>query len=90
LALSVRVEDALPPAETVTGLGRSTETPDGAAPFHVGVRLTVEPRPPSEASWIVADCDKPGLSHITVGEGGLTVDVIAKSGATGARTEDVP
>lgn len=67
--MRVRAEEALPPAGMVTGVGRLTVTPLGAAPFQPAVRLTVELKPSIDESTIVADCDSPGVSDTTAGEG---------------------
>jgi len=65
----VRVEDPLPPAGTVTGVGRLTVTPSGAVPLHAAERLTVEPNPSMEESSIVAELDVAGARLTTAGEG---------------------
>jgi len=74
----------------VTGVGKLTVTPVGAAPFQPAVRLTVEPKPSTDDSVIVADCEEAGANENDAGEGWLMVEVIAKSGDTGARTDGVP
>lgn len=68
-AVKTRVDDALPTEGTVTGLGRLTVTPSGAAPFQPAVRFTVELKPSTDASTIVADCVRPGVSDTTAGDG---------------------
>ena len=90
--MRVRIADALPPAGTVTvtGLGGLTVTPLGAAPAQPAVRLTVEPNPSREERMIVADCEAAGVSDIVAGEGRTILELIEKSGATGARTDGVP
>ena len=88
--MRIRVEDALPPAGTVTGVGRVTVTPLGVAPFQPAVRLTLELYPSIEESKIVADCDVFGVRDTTAGEGWVMAELIEKSGATGASTEGVP
>ena len=90
--MRVRVEETVPLAETVTvnGVSGLTLTPTGAAPSQPAVRVTVEPNPSVEESMIAADCDAPGLSETTAGEGCVMAEVIEKSGATGASTDGVP
>ena len=90
LVVRVRVEAALPPAGTATWFGRLTPTPEGATPFQAAVRLTEELKPSTDDRTIVTDCDWPAVNHTTVGEGGVTVDVIEKSGLAGAKTVGVP
>ena len=68
-AVSVRVEDAAPPAGTATGLGRLTETPFGATPVHAVARLTVALKPLMDASTMVVDFETPGVKVTTAGEG---------------------
>jgi hypothetical protein len=68
-AVRVRVEDALPPAGTVTELCRLTATPSGAAPFQPAVRLTVEVTPSTDERTIVADFDTSGVRVTTAGDG---------------------
>jgi len=68
-AVTVRVEEALPDDGTVTGVGRVTATPSGAAPLQPAVRLTVEMNPSTEESTIVAELDMPGVRVTTVGDG---------------------
>jgi hypothetical protein len=68
LALSVRVDDALPPAGTVTGLEIFTLTPDGAVPTQVAARLMDELNPFSEDSVIVVDLETLRVSVIMAGE----------------------
>ena len=65
----VKVDEALPPAGTATGLGRFTETPAGAAPLHDAERLTIDAKPSMEESVIVADCDVSGARVIVAGDG---------------------
>jgi hypothetical protein len=85
-AVTVRVEDALPSAGTVTGPGRLTVIPLGATPLQSAPRLTEELNQLTEVSTIVAEAAVPGVKVITAGVGWVT-----KSGAvTGARTAGVP
>ena len=90
--MRVSVEDMLPleGTVTVTGFGELTLTPLGAAPFQPAVRLTVELKPSIDDSMMLADCDEPGDSDTTAGEGWLMAEVMEKSGDTGANTEGVP
>lgn len=84
------VEEALPPAGTITGLGRFTVTPSGAGPLQAAVKLTEELNPSTDERTIVADCDSPDVRVNAAGEGWI-VEAIEKSGtATGARTDGVP
>ena len=69
LAVRVRVEDALPPAGTVTGLRRLTAIPSGAAPLQAAERLTVELNPSTEESTMVVDFTASGDKVITAGNG---------------------
>jgi hypothetical protein len=68
-AVSVRVEDALPPGGTVTGLGRVTVTPLGAIPLHAADKLMEELNPFTEENTIVVDLDTLGVKVITAGDG---------------------
>ena len=68
-AVRVRVEDALPPAGTITGLGRLTVTPLGAVPLHAADRLMEELNPFTEENTIVVDLEILGVKVITAGEG---------------------
>jgi hypothetical protein len=68
-AVRIRVEDAVPPAGTATGLGRLTVTPAGATPVHAAARLTVELNPFMDASTMVVDFETPGVRVTTAGEG---------------------
>jgi hypothetical protein len=70
-AVRVRVEEALPPAGTDTGLGRLTATPSGAVPVQAPVRLTEELNPFTEESIMVVDLEVSGVKVITAGEGWL-------------------
>ena len=67
--MSVRVEEALPLAGTVTGLGRLTVTPLGTTPVHPAVRATVELNPFSDENTIDEDLATPGVKVITAGDG---------------------
>jgi hypothetical protein len=67
--VSVRVEDALPPAGTVTGLGRLTLTPLGAVPLHAADRLMGELNPFTEENTIVLDLEILDVKVITPGDG---------------------
>ena len=81
----VRVEDALPPAGTVTGPGRFIVTPLGAVPIQAVVRPMEELNPFTDESTIVVDAETPGAKVIMAGDGW-----VMKSGtATGARTDGV-
>lgn len=64
--------DALPPAGTVTGLGRLIEIPAGAVPVQEAARLTEELNPFTDESTTVADFETPGVKVITSGEGWVT------------------
>ena len=75
---------------TITGFGGLTVTPLGAAPDQPAVRLTVEPNPSREERMIVADCEVAGVNDIVAGEGWTTLELIEKSGATGARIDGIP
>jgi len=68
-AVSVRVEDALPSAGSVTGLGKLTETPSGATPLQAAERPTEELNPSTDANTIVVDFDTSGVKVMTAGEG---------------------
>jgi hypothetical protein len=84
-AVIVKVVDALPSAGTVTGPGRFTVTPLGAAPLQSAPRLTEELNQLTEVSTIVADAEVPGVKVITAGDG-----CVMKSGTTtGAKTDGV-
>ena len=67
--VTVRIEDALPPAGTVTGLGRLTVTPFGTSPVHAADRLMVPLKPFADAKTIVVDLETLGESVKTAGEG---------------------
>ena len=67
--MSVRVEEALPLAGTVTGLGRLTVTPLGATPVHAAVRVTVELNPFIDESTIDEDLAMSGVNVIVAGDG---------------------
>jgi hypothetical protein len=90
--VKVRTADALPPegTVTVTGFCGLTVTPLGAAPDHPAARLTVEPNPSSDDRVIVADCEVAGVNEIVAGEGWTMLELIEKSGDTGASTDGVP
>lgn len=86
-AVSVRVEDALPPAGTVTGLGRFIVTPSGAAPVHAADRLMEELNPFTDANTIVVDLDTLGVKVSTPGDGwvrksGLGAETTVPRGVT--------
>lgn len=68
-AVRVRVEDALPSAGTVSGLGRATVIPSGATPLQAAERVTVELNPFTEESRIVVDFATSGVSCTTAEEG---------------------
>lgn len=70
-AVSVRVEEALPPAGTVTGLGRLTEMPFGATPVQAADRVSVELNPFTEEYTIEVDFERSGVKVIVAGEGWL-------------------
>jgi hypothetical protein len=65
-------------------------TPLGAVPDHPAARLTVELNPSRDERMIVADCEEAGVKDIVAGEGWTMLELIEKSGATGARTDGVP
>ena len=67
--VTVRAEEALPAAGTVTGVGRLMVTPSGADPIQLAVRLTVELNPSTEESKIVAKLAMFGVRVTTAGEG---------------------
>ena len=71
-AVSVRIEDPLPPAGTATGLGRLTVTPLGATPVQAADRLRVELNPFREESTIVVALETLGVRVTTAGEGCVT------------------
>ena len=71
----VRVEDALPPAGTVTGLGRLTVIPSGTTPVQTADRVTEELNPFRDESAMLVDFATSGVKVITAGEG-----VVRKSG----------
>ena len=86
---TVRVEDALPPAGTMTELGSPKVTPVGATPYQDAENVTVELSPLSDERVTVAASDVLGARYIATGAG-WTVELIAKSGIiTGARMEGV-
>jgi hypothetical protein len=68
-AVRVRVDDALPPAGIVTGLGSLTVTPSGAAPVQAAVRATVELNPFTDDRAMVVDFETSGVKVITAGDG---------------------
>jgi hypothetical protein len=68
-AVRVRVEDAVPPAGRVTGLGRLTVTPSGAVPVQAADRLMEELKPFTEENTIVVDFATLGVKVTTAGEG---------------------
>jgi len=85
--VSVRIDDALPPANTVTGLGRLTAIPSGAMPVQAADKLTVEPNPFTEENTMVVDFDTSGVSVNTAGEGwvrksGLGLETTVPAGVT--------
>jgi len=75
LVVRVRVDEAVPPAGTVTGLGRLTDTPVGAVPLQAADRLMVELKPSIDESVIVEDCAALGGRVITEVAGGM-IEVI--------------
>ena len=86
-AVSVRIEDALPPAGTTTGLGRLTVTPAGAVPVQAAERLTEELKPFTEENSMVVDFETPGVKVTTSGDGwvrksGLGVETRVPAGVT--------
>lgn len=70
-AVSVRIEDVLPPAGTVTGVGRLTVIPSGATPVQAADRLIVELKPFTDEYTRVVDFDTSGVKVMTAGEGWL-------------------
>ena len=81
----------MPLVGIVTGLGRLTTTPTGAAPLQAAAKLTEELKPFTEERSIAEDSDMSGVRLITVGGDGSAIELIEKSGiATGARTGGVP
>ena len=88
--VKIRVEDALLSPWTVTGVGRLTVTPLGVGPFHPAVSVIVELKPSSDEIWMVADCVEEGIKENAAGDGWFMVELIAKSGATGAKTLGTP
>ena len=83
-AVRVSVEDAVPPAGTVTGVGRVTITPLGDSPLHVADRLIVELNPFTDEKVRVVVLAMLGLSVIAAGAG-----EVMKSGP-GDETTTVP
>ena len=71
-AVRVRVGDTVPLAGTVTGLGRLTVTPSGAAPAQAAARLTEELNPFTDVSMIVVDFDMSGVRVISPIDGWVT------------------
>ena len=69
LAVRVRMEDAVPSAGTVTGLGRLMVTPEGETPVQAASRLTDELKPFMDASTKVVDFETAGVKVTTAGEG---------------------
>ena len=69
--MNVSVEVVLPleGIVTVTGFGGVTLTSSGAVPVQPADRVTVELRPSTEVSIMLADCEEPGESVIVAGEG---------------------
>jgi len=65
----VRVGDTLLSAGTVTGLGRLTVTPSGAAPLQAASKLTEDVKPFTDESTIVVDFDMPGVRVISPVDG---------------------
>jgi len=63
-AVRVRVAVAVPPAGTVTGLGRMTLTPVGAAPTQEADKATSELKLFTDVSVNVTDCEAPGFKPI--------------------------
>jgi len=68
-AVRVRIADELPPAGTVTGLGRVIATPLGAVPLHAADKLIEELKPFTDGSTIVVDFETLGVKVMTPGEG---------------------
>ena len=62
----VKVENPLPLVGTVTGLGRLTVTPLGAAPLQAAAKLTEELKPSNEERSIVEDSDMSGVKLTSV------------------------
>jgi len=86
-AVSVRIEDVLLSAGTVTGLGRLTVMPSGATPVQSADRLSVELNPFTEEKTTVVDFETLGVRVITPGDGWVTksgygVDTIVPAGVT--------
>ena len=69
--MNVSVEVVLPldGIDIVTGVGGVTLTSFGAVPVQPADRVTVELKPSTEVSIMLADCDEPGESEIVAGEG---------------------
>ena len=63
------MDEALPLAGTVTGLGKLMVTPVGEDPLQEAERLTVEVNPPTEVRIIVADCIAAGDRVTAAGAG---------------------
>ena len=80
-AFKVNVDVPVPPAGTVTGLGRLTDTSEGAAPTQDAARLTCELKPLTDETITVVDRKAPGPRLIVAGEG-----CAMKSGETEATT----
>ena len=76
-AVNVRVEVVAPLVGTVTGLGRLTLTPAGAAPTHEAARLTSPLNPLMEERVTVENFVASGVRLIVAGVGWE-----AKSGVT--------
>jgi len=68
-AVMVSVDDAVPPAGTVTGLGRVKATPAGATPIQIAARLTDELNPFMDESSIVVGFETSGVNVTATGEG---------------------
>ena len=85
--MSVKTDEAVPSGGTVTGLGRFTETSDGATPDQEALRLTVELNPFTDETVTVVDLETPGVNVIIAGVGwemksGLAEEIIVPEGAT--------
>jgi len=68
-AVSVSVEDTVPPAGIVTGLGRLTETPYGGGLVHAADKLTIEVNPFTDVRRIVVALVRPGVKVKPAAEG---------------------
>jgi hypothetical protein len=81
-AVNVRVEDALLPAGTVTGLGRLKVTPYGARPVQAADKLMVELNPFTDERRMVVDLERPGVKVIMEGKGWVMKSGVASAGVT--------